>query len=567
MRKTPATEPRSRVRCAVYTRKSSEDGLEQDFNSLDAQREACAAFIASQRHEGWVCLPQMYDDGGISGATLQRPALQRLLADIEGGHIDTVVVYKVDRLTRSLHDFARLVEVFDRTGISFVSVTQAFNTTTSMGRLTLNMLLTFAQFEREVTAERIRDKIAASKQRGLWMGGMPPLGYDVHERQLVVNAGEAETVRSIFARYARLGCVRALKEELDRDGIVSKRRCDRFGRYSGGTPFPRTTLYRLLQNRLYRGEVVHKGTAYPGQHEAIIDAALWEEVQRTLADNRSDHAQRIDAAEASLLAGVLFDQAGAPMTPSHANKCGRRYRYYVSRSLIGDRRTASPQGRRVPAGDLEAAVEERVCRFLADQGAVLDAVDGIVADLPTRSRIVAEAAALAAGWHTRPWGERHRLLRAVIARADLGAPELAIHLRPGQLPLLIGAAPGGEAPAVILKVVCALRRVGLEMRLLIDGSEPRRAPDHSLKRLLAQAHRYRSMVLQGDGRSIGALAAEAGVGPSWFTRVLRLSFLAPDIVSAVLADRHPVGLNAQRLARLSDLPIAWPDQRTCLGLS
>lgn len=221
----------------------------------------------------------------------------------------------------------------------------------------------------------------------------------------------------------------------------------------------------------------------------------------------------------------------------------------------------------MPAGDLEAAVEERICRFLADQGSVLDALDGIVADLPARTQIVAEAADLAAGWRTRPWGERHRLLQAVIGRVDLGATELAIHLLPAQLPLLIGAVPVGEAPAVFLRVACELRRAGLEMRLLIEGSEPRRAADHRLKRLLAQAHHYRSLVLQGDGRSIGALAAEAGVGPSWFTRVLRLSFLAPDIVSAVLADRHPIGLNAQRLARLADLPIAWPGQRACLGLS
>lgn len=289
-------------------------------------------------------------------------------------------------------------------------------------------------------------------------------------------------------------------------------------------------------------------------------------VQRTLADNRSDHALRSDAAEASLLAGLLYDHAGEPMTPSHASRRGRRYRYYVSRSLIADRRTASPQGRRVPAGDLEAAVEERVCRFLADGGAVLDAVDSIVADLPTRARIVTEAAALAANWQDRPWADRRRLLQALIGRVDLALADLAIHLRPAQLPLLIGAAPAGEAPAIILKVVCELRRVGLEMRLLIEGSAPRRAPDRSLQRLLAQAHRYRAMVLRGDGRRISQLAGEAGVSKSWFTRILRLSFLAPDIVGAVLADRHPIGLNAQRLGRLSDLPIAWTDQRTRLGL-
>jgi site-specific DNA recombinase len=245
------------TRCAIYTRKSSEEGLEQDFNSLDAQREACEAFILSQKHEGWTALPEMYDDGGISGATMERPALKRLLADIEAGRIDTVVVYKVDRLTRSLGDFAKIVEVFDTRGSSFVSVTQQFNTTTSMGRLTLNMLLSFAQFEREVTGERIRDKIAASKKKGMWMGGLPALGYDVDDRKLVVNQTEAETVRHIYRRYAELGSVRALKDELDQDGIVSKLRVDRYGRQTGGKSLARGALYLMLQNRIYRGEIVH----------------------------------------------------------------------------------------------------------------------------------------------------------------------------------------------------------------------------------------------------------------------------------------------------------------------
>ncbi len=253
----------STIRCAVYTRKSSEEGLEQAFNSLDAQREACETYVLSQKHEGWVVLSEMYDDGGFSGGTMERPALQRLLADIRARRIDTVVVYKVDRLTRALSDFAKIVEVFDTNGVSFVSVTQAFNTTTSMGRLTLNMLLSFAQFEREVTGERIRDKIAASKQKGMWMGGLPPLGYDVTDRRLVVNEAEAETVRHIFRRYAVLGSVRVLNEELDGDGIVSKHRLDRFGRETGGKPLARGALYLMLQNRIYRGEIVHKERAIP----------------------------------------------------------------------------------------------------------------------------------------------------------------------------------------------------------------------------------------------------------------------------------------------------------------
>src|SRR5262245_5011882 len=269
---------KAQIRCAIYTRKSSEEGLEQDFNSLDAQRESCEAFIRSQKHEGWVCLSEMYDDGGISGATMERPALKHLLTDIESNRIDALVVYKVDRLTRSLSDFAKIVEVFDRQAVSFVSVTQQFNTTTSMGRLTLNMLLSFAQFEREVTGERIRDKIAASKKKGMWMGGLPALGYDVKDRKLVVNEREAKTVRHIYRRYAALGSVLALKEELDRDGVVSKARIDEFGRAAGGKPLARGALYLMLQNRIYRGQIVHKDNSYPGEHESIIDEALWNEV-------------------------------------------------------------------------------------------------------------------------------------------------------------------------------------------------------------------------------------------------------------------------------------------------
>src|SRR3954449_8046693 len=307
------------VRCAVYTRKSSEEGLEQDFNSLDAQREACEAYILSQRHEGWLALPQMYDDGGVSGGTMDRPALKRLLTDIAAGKIDTVVVYKVDRLTRSLSDFAKIVDVFDRHQVSFVSITQSFNTTTSMGRLTLNMLLSFAQFEREVTGERIRDKIAASKRKGMWMGGLPPLGYDVAGRKLLVSETEADTVRAIYRRYAQVGSVRALEEELE-GVLVSKRRVDRFGRDSGGKPLARGALYHMLQNRIYRGEIVHKNASYPGGHEAIVDEELWNKVQSLLSDNRIGRDTGANAAEPSLLAGLVHDHAGDRGAPPEAGQ-------------------------------------------------------------------------------------------------------------------------------------------------------------------------------------------------------------------------------------------------------
>src|SRR5438094_84469 len=351
-----------RRRCAIYTRKSSEEGLEQEFNSLAAQREACEAYIRSQQHEGWVLARTGYDDGGFSGGNLERPALQRLLADIRASRIDIVVVYKVDRLTRSLADFARLVEIFDAQGVSFVSVTQQFNTTSSMGRLTLNVLLSFAQFEREVTGERIRDKIAASKKKGMWMGGIVPLGYDAADRTLVVNAAEADTVRCIFALYRELGCVRRVQEEADRLGLSTKRSTTAGGIERGGRPFSRGHIYRLLSNPIYIGEIAHKGQLYPAQHPALIDAESWAAVQNRFDQNASDYRRKTHATEPSLLAGVLVDARGKRLTPSHAVKKGRRYRYYVSGALITEAGTDRPQGWRLAAQEIEDAV----IRVLAD---------------------------------------------------------------------------------------------------------------------------------------------------------------------------------------------------------
>jgi site-specific DNA recombinase len=343
------------TRCAIYTRKSSDEGLAQEFNSLDAQREACGAYIVSQRHAGWIALGDMYDDGGLSGGTMERPALKRLLEDIQAGKVQTVVVYKVDRLTRSLSDFAKIVDVLDAHNASFVSVTQQFNTTTSMGRLTLNMLLSFAQFEREIAGERIRDKIAASKKKGMGMGGNVPLGYDVKDRKLIVNEAEASTVRVIFRRYAELGSVSLLRAELDRLGIVSKRREGAGGRLAGGQHFSRGALYLMLQNRIYRGDIVHQGTAYPGQHEAILDPELWQIVQDKLAANRQERALAMGAEAPSLLTGLIVDADGNRMTPAHATKKAKRYRYYVSASLLGGRSPASPERNARPGGGYRGA--------------------------------------------------------------------------------------------------------------------------------------------------------------------------------------------------------------------
>src|SRR6266436_2128103 len=375
MKKPPTTTRRNgTVRCAIYTRKSSEEGLEQEFNSLQAQREACEAFINSQRHEGWGCLSAAYDDGGFSGATMDRPALQQLLGDLAAGRVDTVVVYKIDRLTRSLADFAKIVEILDTKGASFVSVTQQFNTTTSMGRLTLNVLLSFAQFEPEVTGERIRDKIAASKKKGMWMGGMPPLGYRASDHKLIAVDSEAETVRHIFRRYAALGSVRLLQQELEAQGIRSKHWTSTTGRRWGGKPIVRGALYRMLQNRIYRGEIVHKDQHYPGEHMPIVDEALWDEVQLKLAANAVEHRNGEKMKNASLLAGLLFDGQGHRMTPTHAIKKGTRYRYYISNPLISESRADAPDGLRIPAGDIEHLVTTRIGQFLSEPARLFEAL-------------------------------------------------------------------------------------------------------------------------------------------------------------------------------------------------
>ena len=338
-----------KLRCAVYTRKSTEEGLEQEFNSLDAQREACEAYVASQRAEGWVLVPDHYDDGGVSGATLERPALRRMLADIEANRADVVVVYKIDRLSRSLMDFAKLVDIFDRKSVTFVSVTQAFNTTTSMGRLTLNVLLSFAQFEREVIGERIRDKFAASRRKGIWMGGWAPLGYDIKDRKLVVNGPEAELVRSIFRRFARGTPPQQLIKQLAKEGTLNKQ----------GKPIEKGYLYRVLNNRVYLGEAVHKGTSYPGEHPAIVDRNIWDQVHVLI-----DRAPRVRAKRAlgrtpAMLKGLIFGPTGAAMTPTHTRKQGKLYRYYIAHDLLRTGSSPCPI-KRVPAGQIEDAVVSQI---------------------------------------------------------------------------------------------------------------------------------------------------------------------------------------------------------------
>jgi site-specific DNA recombinase len=352
------------MRCAIYTRKSSEEGLEQSFNSLDAQRESCEAFISSQLHEGWRVVATRYDDGGYSGGSMERPALKRLLADVAANRINVIVVYKVDRLTRSLADFAKIVETFDAKGASFVSVTQQFNTTTSMGRLTLNILLSFAQFEREVTGERIRDKIAASKKKGMWMGGLVPLGYDLEDRKLVPNPKEAALVSKIFSLYVELGCVRKLAERLDREEIRSKVWITRTGARLGGAAFARGALYNLLRNRLYLGEIRHRDQWYAGEHKGIVPRSLWDRVQAQLNNNLRKRWNRVRERASSLLTGLVEDEHGTRYTPSFTVRRGRRYRYYVSQLAIKNTANEAMGPTRVPAQELENRVTEKLLAFL-----------------------------------------------------------------------------------------------------------------------------------------------------------------------------------------------------------
>ncbi len=552
-------ETAPRRRCAIYTRKSTEEGLEQAFNSLDAQREACAAFIRSQRSEGWVELETPYDDGGLSGGTLERPALQRLLGDIRAGRIDIVVVYKVDRLTRSLTDFSKLVEVFDIVGASFVSVTQQFNTASSMGRLTLNMLLSFAQFEREVTAERIRDKIAASRAKGLWMGGPVPIGFDAVEKRLVVNAGEAATVRHIFARYVTLGAIRPLKAELALDGIVSKRRRLRSGDKVGGRPFSGGALVALLRNPVYVGEVRHKGTRYPGQHEAIVDRETWDAAQALLDGNA---VARRAASEPSPLAGRLSDAEGRPLTPSHASKRGVRYRYYVSHDLISRSARDCNHGWRLPALPVEQAVRALLAATVTSDrvvDAILPGSRSAAEEKSHRHRLAGLAARItgATGSELRP------LVLDLDLRTQITDESLHLSIDGAALQRLAGV------PAIIEERVQAagplrLRKRGQETKLVL-GEVLRPMPDAALVTLLDEAETWTRRLLTCGTSSLRALARELGRDHRVVARTLPLAYLAPDIRVAIRAGTQPVELSPSRLRLLDRLPLRWEDQRRELG--
>ena len=550
------------VACGIYTRKSSEEGLEQEFNSLEAQREACAAYILSQKAEGWCPLPERYDDGGFSGGTLERPALKRLLDAIANGRVQVVVVYKVDRLTRSLADFAKIVEQFDAQGVSFVSVTQQFNTTSSMGRLTLNVLLSFAQFEREVTGERIRDKIAASKKKGMWMGGTTPIGYRTHERTLVIDDAEAERIRTIYALYRELGCVRRLKTELDQRGWVTPRRLAEDGTYrSGGHPFSRGHLYRILGNPIYRGQIGHKGAVYPGQHPAIVSDEIWIAVQQQLASNLQGTKNRTTAKNVSLLAGFVFDGSGKPLTPTHACKGNRRYRYYVSQALVGKSRADSPDGLRIPATELETAVENALAGFLECPEQFLMRFPGLDAAGIQRLLTQAKAWICILGKHTSPHDHvvlLSRLIEKVIVQTD----QLTLKLKPDAFGDAVSDSP------IALTVPVRFKRHGLGIRLIVGGGIKKQpAVDHRLVRLLDRGIAWFHQMIANPPKGVAEIAEAEGISGALVSRLTHLAFLAPDLADAIRHGTQPVALTSSVLTALVPLPMDWQQQRQLLGFA
>jgi site-specific DNA recombinase len=519
------------IRCAIYTRVSTDQGLEQDFNSLDAQYDASRAYIRSQTHARWTLIRTKYEDGGFSGGNTDRPALQRLLADVRAGKIDVIVVYKVDRLTRSLADFAKLVELFDKHEVSFVSVTQQFNTTTSMGRLTLNVLLSFAQFEREVTSERIRDKIAASKRKGLWVGGMAPLGYDTKERKITVNKADAETVRTIFCRYLKLSSLNLLMADLRKRGIVTKKRLLKSGKTVGGISFTRGPLAHLLRNRFYIGEVVFNGETLPGEQPAIIDRTLFDAVQAKLDGQLRNYKQRRTSSEA-ILAGRLFDDLGQRMTPTHTRKGTTKYRYYISLSLVQGQSEQAGGISRVPAPEIEALVTKSVRDHL-----------GLSLDLDDKTLV-----------------ENH------VARVDLQPDRLVIELAEmkGAKSKRCRSSQRLEIP---WRKTSSTRRREI---LLPETPSPHPArPIRSENRALliasiAKGRRWLNELITEPSITVETIAQREGCSVRKVNMTTSLAFLAPDLVRAAIEGRLPYGMG---VTRLCELPPEWSRQYRVLGLT
>jgi site-specific DNA recombinase len=549
-----ASAPR-RLRCAIYTRKSTEEGLDQAFNSLDAQREACAAYILSQRHEGWHLVPDLYDDGGFTGGNMERPGLKQLLTDVRSGRVDVVVVYKVDRLTRNLADFAKIVDVLDNAGSSFVSVTQAFNTTNSMGRLTLNVLLSFAQFEREVIAERIRDKVAASKARGMWMGGSLPLGYTAIDKKLVPVPQEATTVVKIMELYLKSANVLDLADRLRLQGIVSKQRVGRNGERKGGLPFTRGALHHILSNRTYVGEVAHQGKIYPGEHKAIVDRKLFDTVQERLAARTNAPLELGRRGTVSLLAGLIEDDLGRPMSPIHTRNHGKRYRYYASHKGDGSKEPAL----RLPAGGLDHAIRTALQSFLADA----HRISKLDVDPVCHADLISSFGALAPSVDGMAIAELRKLLQQAQLRVSVSREAVTAKFDLASLAAWVDVDLDGSE-TIALSIAASQTTWGHEPRLRLDPPVGAPANDLSLVQLIARGFAARDQLLamtQDEVRSM------PGTQLRHLERIARLAYLAPDIVKAILDGRQPRQVTARSLSRLGALPLAWSDQHKMLGFA
>ncbi len=544
-------------RCAIYTRKSTEEGLDQAFNSLDAQRESCEAYITSQRNEGWRRVKARFDDGGLSGGNTDRPGLQALLAEIEAGRIDIIVVYKVDRLTRSLADFAKLVERFDKHGVSFVSVTQQFNTSSSMGRLTLNVLLSFAQFEREVTAERIRDKIAASRKKGLWTGGNPPLGYDNVDKALVINAAEAATVRRLFDAYRDLGCARKVIEIARAEGLVTKKHPGERGGGRGGKPITRGPLYWLLANPIYAGYVRAGDSLCEGVHEAIIDRETWNAVQtmREAAAKRTG----IATAKRNPLVGKLFAD-GDRLTPTFSTRSGRRHRYYITKlTETGDE--ASKTRWRVPADKLETSLVTALDQWIRSAEATTSILaENTSANHHGRARKALDR--LINDEASRTPRERIHNWAACIIRIDLDQDGAAITLAADQLIDCDGTLPINES--VIIQSSIDIGPRGQGLRLILGETVEAGAASKAMRDLLARAFYWKEQWFSGPKTTLRQIAEDAARPPSEISREVQLAFLAPDVLDTLHGGTAKVSAN--QLRRLRDLPPSWAEQRNLFGL-
>lgn len=553
-------ETKKIVKCAIYTRKSTEEGLEQDFNSLDAQREACEAYIKSQQHEGWVLVGKEYNDGGFSGGTLERPAVKELFNDIEAGDVDIVVVYKVDRLTRSLMDFSKIVELFDSHNASFVSITQHFNTTTSMGRLTLNILLSFAQFEREVTGERIRDKVAASKKKGMWMGGCVPIGYEIADKKLLVEKNFASVIKIIYDKYLELKSVHKLKTFLDESNIRSR----------SGKVFSKGNLYNILSNKIYIGLIRHKNNTYNGEHKPIIEFETFEKVQKLLLENRVDKNCGLKSSSNSLLAGKIYDDKNNRMSPSHSNTRKRKYRYYVSLAVTKLKKGQAGSVSKIPAGEIEKFVVEEIKNFLQNTKKVQKLVKDL--NVINQNDIINAIAGITD--FSNP-----KLIRAVLEKVVISKEWIEIILSQNQLietlknlanclePPIESAKPSGDTITIKKDIrISTTSQAGCNTLIIPICSNVVPMPNQHLIKVIVKSHYWNELLLTGVAKTSQDIQRLEGLNDnSYLKQVLGLRFLAPDITEAILNGTQPRDLTMTKLFSIKTLD--WQEQKRVLKTS